>query len=491
MKISIITVTLNSEKTVRDTLNSVLSQSVKCFEHIIVDGGSKDKTYSLLKKYPNKRKKIFIKKNYGIYKSINYAINKATGDFICILNSDDIFHSNNTIKELNTIIKKNKKIDIFLGDVAYFDKFNYQNISRFYSAKNFSTWKMSLGLMPPHPASLIKRNIYLKHGLYREFFKIAGDFELFLRLLFIKKVNYKIINKTIVRMRSGGISGKNIYSYWISTLEILKSFNTNKVSANLLFILMRIPVKINQLLFYNSKKINSSFQMFKILFDPNHYMDNNFKIVQNFNKINLKKNFILSGMNLAFMGYYSNNEVKPSRSLYHWPDGIWTKKHINTEKLPGRELIKQIKLNNKIKKIFILGNLSKNSLAFLKQKFKVDIFHKKLPFGKIEIIKKTKIRLPNNSLTFITLPTPKQEKLANHLSKINKNYKIICIGASIAIASGDEKVVPELLKNYEFLWRLRSDFFRRLKRIIETLVYYFKGKYIDKIFTNIRFIKID
>ena len=82
MKLSIITVTLNSENTVRDTLNSVLSQSHKNFEHIIVDGGSTDKTLSILKKYPFNKKKIFIKKNYGIYKSINYAINKASGDFI-------------------------------------------------------------------------------------------------------------------------------------------------------------------------------------------------------------------------------------------------------------------------------------------------------------------------------------------------------------------------------------------------------------------------
>jgi glycosyltransferase involved in cell wall biosynthesis len=491
MKLSIITVTLNSEKTIRDTLNSVLSQSSKCFEHIIVDGGSTDKTLSILKQYPNNKKKVFIKKKFGIYKSINYAINKSQGEFICILNSDDIFHSNNIIETLSKIVQKNKTIDIFLGDVAYFDKVNYHKVSRFYSAKKFKTWKMKLGLMPPHPASIIKKKIYLKHGLYYDYFKIAGDFELFLRLIFVKKINYKIINKTVIRMRSGGISGKNLLSYWISTLEILKSFKINKINTNLLLIIMRIPAKINQLLFYNTHKINSNFERFKIIFDENHYMDNSFKIIKNFKKINLKNNFILSGMNLAFMGYYSNKEVSPARTLYHWPDGIWAKKHINVEKIPGRKLIHQIKLNNKIKKILVLGNLSENSSKFLKNKFKLKITNQELPFGNIEIIKKTKIKITKNTLVFITLPTPKQEKLADYLSKINDNYKIICIGASIAIASGDEKEVPELLKNYEFLWRLKSDTFRRLKRIIETLVYYLKGKYINKTFDNIRFINID
>ena len=75
--------------------------------------------------------------------------------------------------------------------------------------------------------------------------------------------------------------------------------------------------------------------------------------------------------------------------------------------------------------------------------------------------------------------------------KINKHFKILCIGASIAIASGDEKPVPIKLKNYEFLWRLRSDFFRRLKRIFETLYYYSKGKYIFNIYNKIRFIILD
>ena len=98
MKISVITVTLNSKETIRDTLNSVYSQNYKNIEHIIVDGGSNDGTLSILKKYNNKKKKVFIKKTFGIYKSINYAIKKSTSKYICILHSDNIFQSNTTIK---------------------------------------------------------------------------------------------------------------------------------------------------------------------------------------------------------------------------------------------------------------------------------------------------------------------------------------------------------------------------------------------------------
>ena len=491
MKISIITVTLNSEQTIRDTLNSVLSQSDSNIEHIIVDGGSTDNTLEIIKKYPLKNKKIFIKKKFGIYKSINFGIKKSNGGYICILNSDDIFHSNKTINNIKKIISKNKKTEVFLGDVAYFKKFNYYNLIRFYSSQNFKKWQMMLGLMPPHPGSIIKKTTYEKYGAYLEDFKIAGDFELFLRLFIIKKVNFKIIKNVVVRMRSGGISGKNFYSYWISTFEILKSFKINKLSSNLFFIIMRIPAKINQLFFFDNEKINKEFSIFKILFDKDYYYKNSFKILDNIKKIRSKDNFILSGMNLAFLGYYANNEVFPKKDLFHWPDGIWVKNHINVKKVPGRSLVHDLKLPKDIKNILVLGNISKNSLDFMESKFKLKVLHKNLPFGNIEKIKKTKIKLKKNTLTFITLPTPKQEKLAYHLASKNDKYKIICIGASIAIASGDERPVPDILRNYEFLWRLRSDFFRRLKRMFETFIYYFKGLLINKIFDKTRFLKID
>ena len=199
----------------------------------------------------------------------------------------------------------------------------------------------------------------------------------------------------------------------------------------------------------------------------------------------------MTALALAFLGYFANNEVFTKKTLFHWPDGVWLKRHIDIDKIPGRDLIKYLKIPNDIKKILVLGNLSKDSKLFLEKKFKLKVVNKVLPFGSIEKIIKTKIKLAKKTLTFITLPTPKQEKLAFYLARKNSNFKIICIGASVAIASGEEKQVPDILKNYEFMWRLRNDFFRRSKRIIETFFYYIKGKYINKVFHKTRFIKID
>ena len=254
---------------------------------------------------------------------------------------------------------------------------------------------------------------------------------------------------------------------------------------------MRIPAKINQLFFYSSKMINRSFSLFKLKFDHNYYSRNSFKILDKVEKIPFKKNFILSGMNLAFLGYFANKEIFIKKILFHWPDGIWLKKHIEINKIPGRDVVNNLKIPKFIKKILVLGNLSQNSKSYLKKKFKLKVENRELPFGDIKEIIKTKIKLSKKTLTFITLPTPKQEKLAFYLSEKYPEFKIICIGASVAIASGDEKQVPNFLKNYEFLWRLKNDFFRRSKRILETFYYYLKGKYIYKIFHKTRFIKID
>ena len=157
MKISILTVCFNSEKTIADTINSVNSQTYKNIEHIFVDGGSEDNTLKILKKNPNKKKKLFIKKETSIYEAMNEGIKRASGIFIMILNSDDILNSNTIIEETVKKIKKNPRHDVFLGNVIYFSFNNYNRVNRFYEASNLRVKNLLNGDMPPHPASFIKK----------------------------------------------------------------------------------------------------------------------------------------------------------------------------------------------------------------------------------------------------------------------------------------------------------------------------------------------
>ena len=96
-----------------------------------------------------------------------------------------------------------------------------------------------------------------------------------------------------------------------------------------------------------------------------------------------------------------------------------------------------------------------------------------------------------NDIIFLTLPTPKQEQIAIELAKKNNHYKIICIGASISIASGQEKTVPRYLENFEFLWRLRTEPVRRINRLFVSLYYFLKGKYFQKKLDYLNIYSVD
>jgi len=480
MKVSIITVCLNSEKTIINTLNSVLSQNYKNIEHIIIDGGSIDNTLSIIKKYPHKNKKIVVKKNSTIYEAMNEGIKNSTGELISILNSDDFYNNDKIISEVAKIAKKSKA-KIFLGDVAYFNGKNFFKITRYYSANDFNKYNFKYGMMPPHPGSFIKKEVYEKFGLYNSNYLIAADFDILVRFIKKEKIPVKILNKLITRMKTGGISGKNFKAYLVSTFEILKSLKNNNVNSNLIYSLLRIPKKLTQFFNFKQDILNKKFLIKKVLFYK-EYLRENFKIITKIHKISFSKNFILSGMNLAFLGYYMKGNIKEHPNLINWPDGLFSKIFgIEIQKIPGREILKLLALKkSKISEIIVLGNLGKIQKKYLEKLYNKKVTNKNLPYGNINVIKKSiNLRLKANQLCFITLPTPKQEQLAYELAKANKYFKIICIGASINIGSGVERPVPKLFSNFEFLWRLRYETFRRSLRLLETFFYFFYGRFIS------------
>lgn len=479
IKISIITTCFNSDKSIAYCLQSVYSQTYKNIEHILIDGGSNDSTFQILKKHKLKKKKIIIAKNSSIYEAINLGINNSSGEYILILNSDDILNDKSTIENLVKIIAKNKKL-IYLGNVIYFNKTSFDKPIRLYSAKNFKSWQLILGNMPPHPGAVVHKSI-AKKFLYNSKYKIAADFNFFLETLYVKKIPYQYIDLLITRMRTGGISGKNILAHFISSSEIYKSLKSHNIKVNYLLINLRYIIKLFQFFFFklrlNKYKIDKYYKKL-IVYD--------FNILNNVKLLNFKKNFVLSALNLAWLGSYANNEVKIHKNLIHWPDGIFASKISPLfKKIPGREIIKNIVLPKKIKKIAVLGQLPLISYNYLKKKFNIKICNINLPYGDIKkILKNINYKTKNNEIILITLPTPKQEQIAEYLISRNRNYKIICIGGSINILSGHEKAVPKQLYLFEFIWRLRYETLRRLKRLITTFIYYYKGLYYTRKFHN-------
>jgi len=479
MKITVITPTLNSEKTILDTLDSVSSQTYQNIEHIIVDGGSNDRTLELAKKHKNKRIRI-IKKKSNIYEAMNIGIKRSKGNIIGILSGDDIYQNSLVLKNVEKKFKSNQKIKMVIGSLVYFRGNNYNRKIRFYENKSFSYNLFKFGIMPPHPSTFIKKSVYMQNGLYDEKILIASDFNFFLRILFKKKINYAFLNKVLIRMRIGGVSTKNLLSSIKITNEIKYSLEKENINSFYLFILLRFFIKLKQFFFIPSKldhdfKLNKKIQ--ERLKERLH-----FKIVKSVNiLVEKNKNFVLSALNLAFLGCFAVNLVKQYETLFHWPDGIFSKKfYPNHKKIPGRILLKEIKNSPNIKAIRVVGNLDIINKKYLKKKFLgKKIIHSPLPIISVENIKKYIPKIYVGELVFITLPTPKQEIMAEYLSEKYKNYKIICIGASISLASGFEKPVPTILyaMSLEWLWRLRSDTKRRIIRMFQTYRYYLIGCY--------------
>ena len=252
MKVSIITCTYNSAKTVADTIRSVNAQTYPNIEHIIVDGLSKDNTLEIVKQYAGERQIIKCEKDNGIYDAFNKGIRMATGDIIGVLNSDDFFTSDNIIEQVvNAFDKEN--IDAVYGDIHFVNPDNLNKCVRYYSSKSFRPWMMRMGFMFAHPSFYVKREYYENIGLYKTDYKIAADFELLLRFVVKNKIKCKYLPLDFVTMRTGGASTEGIKSKNIINKECLRACKENNYYSNTILMWLRIVYKAFELLLFKLK----------------------------------------------------------------------------------------------------------------------------------------------------------------------------------------------------------------------------------------------
>jgi glycosyltransferase involved in cell wall biosynthesis len=244
MKITIITVCYNSEKTIKDTIESVLSQDYRDIEYLIIDGMSSDKTMDIIQEYKKEIVKVISEPDGGIYDAMNKGIKHATGDVIGILNSDDFFENSSVISDVVKHFDSNPIADLIIGDVVYVDPLNVEKITRFYSSKKFRRSKLRFGWMPPHAATFIKQSTYQRLGSYSTDFKISADYELFVRMLLVHGLNYSRIDQVLTRMRTGGVSSSGLKSNLLLNAEIVKACRDNGVYTNIFLVILKVPMKL-------------------------------------------------------------------------------------------------------------------------------------------------------------------------------------------------------------------------------------------------------
>ena len=251
MKITLITVTYNSGKTLSTTLESVLAQTHQNIEYIIVDGASKDNTVALIKEYEPRfegRLKWVSEPDKGLYDAMNKGIRMATGEVIGILNSDDFFTANDILQQVADAFEANKEIDAVYGDVHFVNPDNLEKCVRYYSSKVFKRGLMKLGFMPAHPSFYLKKLCFEQFGLYKTDYKIAADFEFLLRVIYKKGIHTQYLPLDMVTMRTGGASTSGFESHKRIMKEHLRAFRENGITNNALTLSLRYPYKIGELI---------------------------------------------------------------------------------------------------------------------------------------------------------------------------------------------------------------------------------------------------
>ena len=244
MKVSIITTCFNSEKTITDTIFSVLNQTYSNIEYIIIDGASKDSTLDKINKYASKVNIVVSEPDQGMYYAMNKGISLASGDLIGILNSDDLFYNNQVIDKIVKCIK-NDNSDAVYGDLIYFKN---NKITRYWKAGNLSIKKMKFGWMPPHPTLFVKKNIYDKFGLFDVSFKTSADYELILRFLLKHNINVSYIPDVLIKMKTGGQSNRSIKNRIKANIEDKRAWNVNNLKMPFYTRYLKPLLKINQYL---------------------------------------------------------------------------------------------------------------------------------------------------------------------------------------------------------------------------------------------------
>jgi glycosyltransferase len=247
IKISIITAVLNGRNTIADTLESILNQSYKNVEHVIIDGGSTDETLEILKRYKNGTTKIISEPDGGVYEALNKGIQLSSGDVIGILNGDDFYAHGQVLNRVVDVFER-EKVDSCYGDLQYVKRDNTSKLIRFWKSSPYRPGKFNYGWMPPHPTFFVKKEIYEKFGIFNTDLKIAADYELMLRFLERFKISTHYIPEVLIKMRVGGMSNRNLRNMFLKSCEDYKAWKVNDLKSPFYTILLKNISKIPQFL---------------------------------------------------------------------------------------------------------------------------------------------------------------------------------------------------------------------------------------------------
>lgn len=248
MKISIITITYNSQHTVEDTIKSVVVQDYPDIEYIVIDGKSKDNTLTIVDKYKAHITKVISEKDQGLYDALNKGIKNATGDVVGLLHSDDLYSDKNVISKIAALFKNDSELQAVYADLVFVSRTNPDKVLRTWKSGEYQEDAFLKGWMPPHPTFFVKRDCYEKFGYFNIKLKLSADYELMLRMIHKNKIKIAYLPETIVKMRMGGVSNVSFFVKLKANIEDKLAWRLNGIKPRAFTTIKKPFSKIRQYL---------------------------------------------------------------------------------------------------------------------------------------------------------------------------------------------------------------------------------------------------
>lgn len=246
MRFSVITVCFNAERTIGDTLESVAGQDWEDFEHIIVDGASRDRTMAVVASHRHSRMQIVSEPDAGIYDAMNKGLRLARGDYVQFLNADDFLVRPDALSLIAARLEAGEP-DCLFADTQFVVGDEARIGNRLYSVGSFRRWWLRIGAMPPHPSSFLKRELMLRLGGFDTSYRLAADFDLIARALLRERAGWAAFPCVIAAFRTGGISTAGLSATRALTGEFARSLRALGQPLARLAVLLRLVLKLRQL----------------------------------------------------------------------------------------------------------------------------------------------------------------------------------------------------------------------------------------------------
>lgn len=229
LKISVITATYNSARTITRTLASLKAQSYTNFEHVVVDGMSTDETLDVVRESGIQNAVVDSQSDRGIYDALNRGVELATGDVVGFLHSDDFFPDSDALSQIACAFS-DPSVEMCFADLAYVRKDDTSRVVRRWTSGEFRSSRLKFGWMPPHPTLYVRRKL-LKDYPFNLDYRISGDYDVMLRLLSRETVRAVYIPHELIHMRLGGASNKSLANMLKKTREDWRAIRSNRVGG--------------------------------------------------------------------------------------------------------------------------------------------------------------------------------------------------------------------------------------------------------------------